>query len=88
MEHHAGKSFVDFFGENILLWDLCNADVKLDDLLIHKGPTYEWKKFSCKLFNADKTFYILKESFASNLILLNTLVTPGELVLYDRNNHK
>ena len=31
MKHPAGRSFVDFFGENLFRADLCNADVKLGD---------------------------------------------------------
>jgi len=31
MKHPSGKSFVDFFGENLFRADLCNADVKLGD---------------------------------------------------------
>ena len=48
MKHPAGKSFVDFFGENLFRADLCNADVKLGDLLIHEGPAYDSKNFPQK----------------------------------------
>ena len=88
MKHPTGKSFVDFFGENIFRSDLCNADVKLGDLLIHEGPAYDSEKFAAKVFNADKTYFVLNGTSASNKIVLNALVTPGDLVLYDRNNHK
>ena len=88
MKHPAGKSFVDFFGENIFRADLCNADVKLGDLLIHEGPAYDAEKFAAKVFNADKTYFVLNGTSASNKIALNAIVTPGDLVLYDRNNHK
>ncbi|EOW6175347.1 ornithine decarboxylase [Escherichia coli] len=33
-KHPAGRHFYDFFGENIFRADMCNADVKLGDLLI------------------------------------------------------
>ena len=88
MKHPAGKSFVDFFGENLFRADLCNADVKLGDLLIHEGPAYDAEKFAAKVFNADKTYFVLNGTSASNKIALNAIVTPGDLVLYDRNNHK
>ena len=38
MKHPTGKSFADFFGENLFRADLFNADAKLRDLLIHEGP--------------------------------------------------
>ena len=86
MKHPAGKSFVDFFGENIFCVDLCNADVKLGDLLTYEGPAYDSEKFAAKVFNADKTYFLLNRTSASNKIAWNALVTPGDLVLYDRNN--
>jgi len=88
MKHPAGKSFVDFFGENIFRADLCNADVKLGDLLIHEGPAYDAEKYASKVFNSDKTYFVLNGTSASNKIVLNAIVAPGDLVLYDRNNHK
>ena len=84
MKHPAGKPFVDFFGENLFKTDLCNADVKLGYLLIHEGPAYDTEKISAKVFNTDKTYFVLKD----NKISLNAIITPGDLVLYDRNNHK
>ena len=88
MKHPTGKSFVDFFGENLFRADLCNADAKLGDLLIHEGPAYDAEKFAAKVFNADKTYFVLNGTSTSNKIALNAIVAPGDLVLYDRNNHK
>ena len=88
MKHPAGRSFVDFFGENLFRSDVCNADVKLGDLLIHEGPAYNAEKFASKVFNADKTYFILNGTSTSNKVAINAIVTPGDLVLYDRNNHK
>ena len=88
MKHPAGRSFVDFFGENLFRADLCNADVKLGDLLIHEGPAYDAEKFAAKVFNSDKTYFVLNGTSTSNKVVLNAIVTPGDLVLYDRNNHK
>ena len=88
MKHPAGKSFVDFFGENLFRADLCNADVKLGDLLIHEGPAYDAQKHAAKVFNADKTYFVLNGASTANRIVANAIVAPGDLVLFDRNNHK
>ena len=88
MKHPAGKSFVDFFGQNIFRADLCNADVKLGNLLLHKGLVYDAEKFAAKVFNSDKTYFVLNGTSSSNKVVLNGILTPGDLVLYDRNNHK
>ena len=60
----------------------------LKNLPIHEGPAYDAEKFAAKVFNADKTYFVLNGTSTSNKIVLNAIVAPGDLVLYDRNNHK
>ena len=84
MKHPAGKSFVDFFGENLFRADLCTSDGKLGDLLIHEGPAYDAEKFAAKVFNVDKTYFVLNGTSTSNKIAINAIVAPGDLVLYDQ----
>lgn len=87
-KHPAGRQFYDFFGENIFRADMCNADVKLGDLLIHEGAAKRAQKFAAKVFNADKTWFVLNGTSAANKVVTNALLTRGDLVLFDRNNHK
>ena len=84
----AGRAFYDFFGEELFRSDLCNADVAMGDLLIHEGAPLTAQKAAAKVFNADKTYFVLNGTSASNKVVLNAALTPGDLVLYDRNNHK
>ena len=77
-----------FFGENVFRADMCNADVKLGDLLIHEGSAKHAQKFAAKVFNADKTYFVLNGTSAANKVVTNALLTRGDLVLFDRNNHK
>jgi len=86
--HPAGRQFYDFFGENVFRADMCNADVKLGDLLIHEGSAKHAQKFAAKVFNADKTYFVLNGTSAANKVVTNALLTRGDLVLFDRNNHK
>lgn len=86
--HPAGRAFYDFFGEELFRSDLCNADVAIGDLLIHEGAPLTAQKAAAKVFNADKTYFVLNGTSASNKVVLNAALTPGDLVLYDRNNHK
>ena len=86
--HPAGRAFYDFFGEELFRSDLCNADVAMGDLLIHEGAPLTAQKAAAKVFNADKTYFVLNGTSASNKVVLNAVLTPGDLVLYDRNNHK
>ncbi|KNC94662.1 ornithine decarboxylase [Trabulsiella odontotermitis] len=87
-KHPAGRQFYDFFGENIFRADMCNADVKLGDLLIHEGAAKHAQKYAAKVFNADKTWFVLNGTSAANKVVTNALLTRGDLVLFDRNNHK
>ncbi|MRS14322.1 ornithine decarboxylase [Enterobacteriaceae bacterium RIT691] len=87
-KHPAGRQFYDFFGENLFRADMCNADVKLGDLLIHEGAAKRAQKFAAKVFNADKTWFVLNGTSAANKVVTNALLTRGDLVLFDRNNHK
>jgi ornithine decarboxylase len=86
--HPAGRRFVEFFGENLFRADLCNADVKMGDLLIHEGAPYDAEQHAARVFNADRTYFVLNGTSSSNKVALNALLTPGDLVLFDRNNHK
>ena len=86
--HPAGRAFYDFYGENLFRSDLCNADVKLGDLLIHEGPACDAQQHAAQVFNADKTYFVLNGTSSSNKMVLNALLAPGDIILYDRNNHK
>lgn len=86
--HPAGRAFYNFFGESVFRADLCNADVSMGDLLIHEGAPYAAQKAAAKIYNADKTYFVLNGTSASNKVVLNAVLAPGDLVLFDRNNHK
>ncbi|MDR0297812.1 MAG: ornithine decarboxylase [Streptococcaceae bacterium] len=87
-KHPAGNQLYEFFGENIFRSDICNADVALGDLLIHEGPAMDSEKHAAKVFNADKTYFVMNGTTTSNNIAISAAVRPGDLVLFDRNNHK
>jgi len=87
-KHPAGRAFYEFFGENTFRADLCNADVAMGDLLIHEGPALTAQKYAARVYNADKTYFVLNGTSTSNKVVLNAVLTPGDIVLFDRNNHK
>lgn len=87
-KHPAGRVFYDFFGENVFRADLCNADVAMGDLLIHEGPALTAQKHAARVYNADKTYFVLNGTSTSNKVVLNAVLAPGDIVLFDRNNHK
>ena len=87
-KHPTGRAFYDFFGDHIFRTDLCNADVKLGDLLIHEGFAHDAQAHAATVYNADKTYFVLNGTSSANKVVLNALLTPGDIILYDRNNHK
>ena len=87
-KHPTGRAFYNFFGEHIFRADLCNADVKLGDLLIHEGFAHDAQAHAAVVYNADKTYFVLNGTSSANKVVLNALLTPGDIILYDRNNHK
>jgi ornithine decarboxylase len=83
-----GRAFFEYLGENVFRMDLCNADVELGDLLIHAGPARRAEEEAAKILGADRTYFVLNGTSTSNKVVLSALVKEGDLVLYDRNNHK
>ncbi|ROS01115.1 ornithine decarboxylase [Sinobacterium caligoides] len=87
-KHPVGRQFFDFFGETLFRADMCNADVHLGDLLIHEGAPNTAQQHAAKVFNADKTYFVLNGTSSSNKVATNAILSKGDLVLFDRNNHK
>jgi ornithine decarboxylase len=84
----AGQLFFKHFGESVFRNDLCNADVDLGDLLIHEGPAVEAQRHAARVFGADRTYFVLNGTSTSNKVVTNAVLRRGDLVLFDRNNHK
>ena len=84
----AGQIFFKHFGESIFRNDLCNADVDLGDLLIHEGPARDAERHAAEVFGADQTYFVLNGTSTSNKIVTGAVLRRGDLVLFDRNNHK
>ena len=84
----AGQLFFKHFGEGIFRNDLCNADVDLGDLLIHEGAAARAQRHAARVFGADKTYFVLNGTSTSNKVVTGAVLKRGDLVLFDRNNHK
>jgi len=83
-----GRTFVKHLGEAVFRNDLDNSVVELGDLLVHEGPALAAQKAAARIFGAERTYFVLNGTSTSNKIALTALVAPGDLVLFDRNNHK
>ena len=83
-----GRIFVEHLGPSIFRDDLDNSVLELGDLLTHEGPALAAEKAAAKIFGAERTYFVLNGTSSSNKIVLGALVAQGDLVLFDRNNHK
>ncbi|MDI6098749.1 arginine/lysine/ornithine decarboxylase [Actinoplanes sp. NEAU-A12] len=83
-----GTLFHEFFGENLLRADVCNAVEDLGQLLDHTGPIADSERLAAKTFRADHLYFVTNGTSTSNKIVWNSLVGPGDIVAVDRNCHK
>ena len=83
-----GRIFTEHLGPAIFRDDLDNSVIEMGDLLTHEGPALEAEKAAARIFGAERTYFVLNGTSSSNKIVLGALVAPGDLVLFDRNNHK
>lgn len=84
----AGRIFYDFFGENTLRADLSVSVPELGSLLNHSGVVEEAERKAAEIFGADRTYFVTGGTSAANKIVWFGTVTPGDIVLVDRNCHK
>ncbi len=83
-----GRIFREHLGEAVFRDDIDNSVVEMGDLLIHEGPALAAQKEAAKIFGAERTYFVLNGTSASNKVVLQALIAEGDLVLFDRNNHK
>ena len=83
-----GQMFHQFFGENMLRADVCNAVEELGQLLDHTGPVAASERNAARIFHADHLFFVTNGTSTSNKIVWHSTVAPGDIVVVDRNCHK
>ncbi|KAF0206437.1 MAG: hypothetical protein FD173_127 [Gallionellaceae bacterium] len=83
-----GRMFHQFFGENMLRADVCNAVDELGQLLDHTGPVAASERNAARIFSADHLFFVTNGTSTSNKIVWHSTVAPDDIVVVDRNCHK
>ena len=83
-----GQMFHQFFGENMLRADVCNAVEELGQLLDHTGPVAASERNAARIFNADHCFFVTNGTSTSNKMVWHSTVATGDIVVVDRNCHK
>ncbi|MFC0406668.1 Orn/Lys/Arg family decarboxylase [Roseomonas elaeocarpi] len=83
-----GRIFVEHLGQAVFRDDLDNSVLEMGDLLTHEGPALRAQQEAAEIFGAERTYFVLNGTSTSNKIALQALLAEGDLVLFDRNNHK
>jgi arginine decarboxylase len=83
-----GQMFHQFFGENMLRADVCNAVDELGQLLDHTGPVAESERNAARIFGCDHLFFVTNGTSTSNKMVWHANVANDDVVLVDRNCHK
>ena len=83
-----GQMFHQFFGENMLRADVCNAVAELGQLLDHTGPVEASEKNAARIYKADHCYFVTNGTSTSNKMVWNYTVAPDDIVIVDRNCHK
>jgi arginine decarboxylase len=80
--------FYEFIGEHVFDADLSVSVPMLDSLLDPGGVILEAQKIAAKAFGAKRTFFATNGTSTANKVIFQTLLSPGEKLLLDRNCHK
>src|SRR3546814_15035071 len=80
--------FHQFFGENMLRADVCNAVDELGQLLDHTGPVAESELNAARIFQADHCYFVTNGTSTSNKIVWHANVASDDVVVVDRNCHR
>jgi arginine decarboxylase len=83
-----GRMFHQFFGENMLRADVCNAVDELGQLLDHTGPVAASERNAARIFSSDHLYFVTNGTSTSNKIVWHSTVAPDDIVVVDRNCHK
>ena len=83
-----GQMFHQFFGENLLRADVCNAVEELGQLLDHTGPVAASERNAARISHADHLYFVTNGTSTSNKMVWHSVVAPGDIVVVDRNCHK
>jgi arginine decarboxylase len=87
-EKPCGQMFHQFFGENMLRADVCNAVEELGQLLDHNGAIGASERNAARIFNADHCFFVTNGTSTSEQDGVAPHGGSDDVVVVDRNCHK
>ncbi|WP_203627712.1 ornithine decarboxylase [Lacticaseibacillus mingshuiensis] len=95
--HHGGRAFEsapagqalrNFFGQALFTADVSDSVDQLGDMMTHGGSPLEAERFAAETYGVDEAYFVTNGTTSANAIAAAAALAPGDLVLFDRNNHK
>lgn len=83
-----GSDFYHFVGQSMWQADLSVSVQSLDSLLHPEGVIADAQNLAAQAFGARHTYFATNGSSTANKVILQSLLTPGDTLLLDRNCHK
>jgi arginine decarboxylase len=78
----------EFYGANLFLAESSATTGGLDSLLEPTGNIKKAQDAAARAFGADRVFFVTNGTSTSNKMVHQALLTPGDIVIADRNCHK
>jgi arginine decarboxylase len=78
----------EFYGPNLFLAESSATTGGLDSLLEPTGNIKKAQDKAARAFGADRVFFVTNGTSTSNKMAVQALLSPGDIVIVDRNCHK
>jgi arginine decarboxylase len=78
----------EFYGPNLFLAESSATTGGLDSLLEPTGNIKKAQENAARAFGADQVFFVTNGTSTSNKMAVQALLSPGDIVIVDRNCHK
>ncbi len=78
----------EFYGTNLFLAESSATTGGLDSLLEPTGNIKRAQDKAARAFGADHVFFVTNGTSTSNKMAVQALISPGDIVIVDRNCHK
>lgn len=83
-----GRFFTSALGTSPFTADISDSSSIIGDPSSHEGVSGQAERLAAETWNSDECFFVLSGTSGSNRIATSALLSDGDLVLFDRNNHK
>jgi arginine decarboxylase len=78
----------EFYGPNLFLAESSATTGGLDSMLEPTGNIKRAQELTARAFGADRVFFVTNGTSTSNKMVVQALLSPGDIAIVDRNCHK